>query len=419
MEIQDIINVLNPYDANTFDIKYEKKRIKELKLSNIYSLRSNNLDFIVKITQNIFKVPITLVSIIDNDIQWFKSSVGVDFNQTPRSLSFCTFTIKSDSIMCIPNALNDDRFKDNKFVIGEPYIRFYAGIPIHSNNIRIGTLCIIDFKERYINETDKDLLLNLGHNIDNEISLHNTNKKLHYIKNELEKEKDFYKSFISSVNHDIKNMLMPIKSGIELLELTGEYNKNLIEMIKKGADNTYDLCETLTDIHKNEYDLYYLDMQECSLFQIFDNLNYDKRIFINYNGLENEKIICDKLKLIRCFNNIICNSLKYIKQDGYVNININKNPITHNLIIYCIDNGIEISAKKKNNIKKLLKVSKVSINLVKNLKLGLGLYVVKMIINNHKGIISLVEKENFVGTVIKIELPTSYDQSNLEDSEKY
>ena len=416
MEIQDIINTLNPYDANTFDIKYEKERIKELKLTNIYNLSSNNLDFIVKITQNMFKVPITLISIVDNDIQWFKSSIGVDFNKTPRCLSFCSFTIKHESIMCIPNALNDDRFKDNQFVIGEQYIRFYAGIPIHSNNIRIGTLCIIDFKERYLNTSEKDLLIKLGYNVDNEIALYNNNNKLHHLKNQLEKETSFYKAFISTVNHDIKNMLTPIKSGIELLEHTKEYNMSIIEMIKNGVNHVSDLCESLTDIYKNDYDLYYLDMQEYSLFQVFNNLNYDKRIFINYNGLESEKIICDKLKLTRCFNNLINNSLKYIKQDGYVNINININPITQNFIIYCIDNGIEMNSIKKNRIRQLFASSKISITLVKDLELGLGLYIAKIIINKHKGHIFLVEKEKFIGTVIKIELPIASYQSIPKDS---
>jgi K+-sensing histidine kinase KdpD len=408
MEVQNIIKTLNPYDANTFDIKYEEERIKELELSNISNLSSNNLDFIVKMAQNLFTVPIALISIIENDIQWFKSGIGIDFNQTPRCLSFCSFTIKNESIMCIPNTLNDERFKDNKFVINEPYIRFYAGIPIHSNNIRIGSLCIIDFKERTLSSNEKNLLIKLANNIDNEITVYNNNNKLNYLKSQLEKEKLFYTSLISTVNHDIKNMLTPIKSGIEILENTNEYDTNIINMIKNGVNHIFELSENLTDIHKNDYDLCHLDIHEHSLVQVFNKLNYEKRIFINYNGLEHKRIMCDKLKLTRCLNNLISNSLKYIKQDGYVNINVNINPQTHNLIIYCIDNGIDIDPIKKNKIKQLFGASKINISLIRDLELGLGLYVVKMIINKHHGNISLVEKENFIGTVIKLELPITH-----------
>ena len=93
----------------------------------------------------LFKVAICLVSLVDENRQWFKSKCGLDATETPRDISFCGHAILSDSVLLIPDALNDPRFADNPLVTGEPKIRFYAGAPlIMANGQRVGTFCLID-----------------------------------------------------------------------------------------------------------------------------------------------------------------------------------------------------------------------------------------------------------------------------------
>ncbi len=96
----------------------------------------------------IFGTPIALVSLVDADRQWFKSALGIDVRETPRSQSFCAHTIDTSATLIIPDATRDPRFQDNPAVVGEPKVRFYAGAPIIADGHVLGTVCVIDTTPR-------------------------------------------------------------------------------------------------------------------------------------------------------------------------------------------------------------------------------------------------------------------------------
>ena len=109
-----------------------------------------------------FDVPTALLSLIDDDRQWFKSRVGVDSCETPRSISFCGHAILQDDIMVVPDVKQDERFFDNPLVTGEPHIQFYAGAPLKlPGGQNVGTLCLIDNKPRTLDEIDLAILSSL------------------------------------------------------------------------------------------------------------------------------------------------------------------------------------------------------------------------------------------------------------------
>ncbi len=120
-------------------------------------------DRLTRIAKRLFGVPIALVSFVDINRQWFKSSQGLETTEMPRDISFCGHSILGNDIFIIPDTLLDDRFHDNPLVLNEPKIRFYAGVPlVISNGIKIGTLCIIDRVPRTLSKEDEDLLRDLG-----------------------------------------------------------------------------------------------------------------------------------------------------------------------------------------------------------------------------------------------------------------
>ena len=109
-----------------------------------------------------FDVPTALLSLIDEDRQWFKSRVGVDSCETPRSISFCGHAILQDDIMVVPDVKQDERFFDNPLVTGEPHIQFYAGAPLKlPGGQNVGTLCLIDNKPRTLDDIDLAILSSL------------------------------------------------------------------------------------------------------------------------------------------------------------------------------------------------------------------------------------------------------------------
>lgn len=106
-------------------------------------------DAIVRKAKIVVGVPIVLISLLDENRQWFKAQIGLDVTETPRCISFCTHALFGSEMLIIPDATRDDRFADNPLVTHAPYIRFYAGAPLKAaGGARLGTLCAIDTRPR-------------------------------------------------------------------------------------------------------------------------------------------------------------------------------------------------------------------------------------------------------------------------------
>jgi len=149
----------------------ERQRLQALYAMNVLdTLSEERFDRITRLASHLFNVPIALVSLVDENRQWFKSSCGLGTSETPRNISFCGHAILSDEVMVVNDALQDPRFADNPLVTRDPKIRFYAGYPLHSSNgYRIGVLCLNDRKPREFSANDIGLLRDLGRMVEDEL----------------------------------------------------------------------------------------------------------------------------------------------------------------------------------------------------------------------------------------------------------
>lgn len=130
----------------------EEERLNKIKELNILDTEpEERFDSITKRAVEEFEVPISTITIIDKDREWYKSCQGLDVKDAPRSISFCAHAMLSKEVFIIEDTLKDDRFKDNPMVINKPHIRFYAGVALHDKNgIVVGVFCIKDTKPRQL-----------------------------------------------------------------------------------------------------------------------------------------------------------------------------------------------------------------------------------------------------------------------------
>lgn len=142
----------------------EKERIELLRtLELLDSAPEPEFDEVTRLTVGLLGVPIALVSLIDSDRQWFKSKVGLEAIETPRTASFCAHAIHGYMPFIVPDARLDQRFADNPLVTGSPQIRAYAGVPLRSlKGHALGTLCVIDLSPRKFTNDEISILVDLS-----------------------------------------------------------------------------------------------------------------------------------------------------------------------------------------------------------------------------------------------------------------
>ena len=118
-----------------------------------------DLNEIVDLAAQICSTPVALVTLVDQDVQWFKASKGVDIASTHRDLAFCNHTIQQNDLLIIPNTLSDSRTGKNPLVADAPHVRFYAGATLTTlDGHNIGSLCVIDMEERQLNDMQLNAL---------------------------------------------------------------------------------------------------------------------------------------------------------------------------------------------------------------------------------------------------------------------
>lgn len=133
--------------------------------------REPAFDRVTRLAADLFDVPMSLVSIVGSDMQCFRGACGMDSTGTPRDHAFCAFAILGDDVMVVSDTHRDARFVRHPFVLGDPYVRFYAGAPLRIGGLALGTLCLIDSKPRAFGPDERRRLAALAETVTDMIEL--------------------------------------------------------------------------------------------------------------------------------------------------------------------------------------------------------------------------------------------------------
>lgn len=216
---------------------HEERRLESLRMLNILdTLPEKDFDDIILIASQICETPIALISLVDNERQWFKAKIGLNDNETPRDIAFCSHAILQDDLFIVPDATKDERFSENPFVTKDPNVRFYAGAPLISpNGFPIGTVCVIDSKPRTLTSKQRNALSALSNQVSRLLQLKSELIKSDAIQRRLEIKKTTLDNISEgTILHDAHGVILDFNPAT--LDMFGELVPRLVETHEVSGD---------------------------------------------------------------------------------------------------------------------------------------------------------------------------------------
>jgi signal transduction histidine kinase len=390
----------------------ETERLDSLKRYHILDTQPEvQYDEITALAAAICEAPISLLTLVDKDRQWFKSAHGLNITETDREYSFCSVAIETpDQPFILDYIDREGRFGTNPFVVGEPFVKSYFGIPINSlEGQPLGTLCVIDTKERKLSESQLNSLQFLARQASRFLDFHRTRIELNLALRESEVRNTELERFAHVAAHDLKsplnNMTMITKilasdfakdMSAEALELVSLINKTTTSM-REMIDN---ILIHAKDNHtlkssKQEFNLDVLLKEIIRGLDKPDNCQFvlpDKPHWITSN----------KTALYQIFSNLISNSLKY-NESEIVEIKVEFAEDNKNFHFDITDNGSGISGDVLSTIFDIFKTGNTQ-DRFGNHGTGVGLSTVKRLIDRANGSITIDSKVN-QGTTVHFSIP--------------
>jgi K+-sensing histidine kinase KdpD len=394
----------------------EKERLENLKSYQLLdTLPEKEYDEITYLASQLCGTPISLVSLIDDSRQWFKSHYGTEATETPKEVAFCAHAINNpENILIVPDSRMDERFHDNPLVVNEPYVIFYAGVPLVTpKGYALGTLCVIDNKPKDLNESQIKALKALANQVIKLFELRISLIELRQSEERLKALNTTKDRLFSIIGHDLRGPIGSFKSVIDLLvsdfDLTDTTSLlSILQSVQKTSESTYELLENLLAWARAQQNtvvfspqiLALKDVVQTTLHLVSDS-SKNKQITIQNTVAEDVLVFADKNMILTVLRNLITNAIKFTPKGKQIQISAQTNQQEH--LVTIKDNGVGI---KPENLEKLFKDTEnlTTFGTDGEKGCGLGLLLCKEFIVKHNGSIR-VESELDKGSSFIFTLP--------------
>lgn len=413
----------------------ESERLELLESYTVLdSLPEKDYDNLTALAAYICGTPVSLITLLDQKRQWFKSNHGLDIRETPRDYAFCSHAMNGeDSLFMIEDARKDERFHDNPLVTDDPNVIFYAGIPLRDDTgLSLGTLCVIDHRPRVLSEAQIEALRVLSEQVmrllelrKSKCGLERANRELALFSNRLEQEvkertDDLEKSnaslekanlelesfaFISS--HDLQEPLRKIEifaSQImdDQFESVSTAVRYKVERMQSAANRMRALIKDLLSYSKTK--VLQARFVKRNLFEVLEEAKDDLSKELRINKVKIELLSNCTLDIIpfqfrQLLLNLVSNSIKYANPQRPLEIRIQGEIVLENTIpgkpivdrqkyakVTISDNGIGFDQKYADRIFMIFQRLHGQEEYVGT---GIGLAIVKRIVQNHDGSIKV------------------------------
>ncbi|MDQ8051385.1 MAG: GAF domain-containing sensor histidine kinase [Pedobacter sp.] len=384
--------------------KNDQERLAKLWTYDILDTPPDNaFDKIALLAAQIFDTPIAQVTFVDQDRTFFKSNISpLSATEIERKDSFCAMAIQNPDITIFENMMAVPELLQNKFV-NENGVKFYAGAPLRTpEGLALGTVCVLDTSPKTVTEKQLNMLKTLSSIVMDELEQHLATRKAIRAQTDI----------MNRVVHDLKNPNTTISLSAELIKKKADDAKivsSFADRIKKSADGVLNSLNNLLDSSQLENGSFRLNVQEVDIHQLlvqckknFELIAAQKQQEIAISCTYAKTILADDKRLLEAFENLLSNALKYAHQNTTVSISVTTDE--KSLTIEFKDQGQGLTDEDMPQLfKKFAKLSAVPTG--REHANGLGLSIVKMLIELHKGNVWAESKGRNQGASFFVSLP--------------
>jgi signal transduction histidine kinase len=390
----------------------ESERLQALRSYEVLdTLSEREYDQLTLIASQICGCKMSLISLIDDDRQWFKARVGLDVSETAREIAFCAHAIHEPrKTLVVSDARLDNRFHDNPLVTGDPHLAFYAGVPlVNEDGLALGTLCVLDNEPKNLTEAQLTALNALAEQVMALLELRRSKIALEKTLGSLEEKNRELEQFAFIAAHDLKSPLNGISSLTDVLieghsESLPQDGVNMLNAIRGSSQQLSSLITGLLDYYRLDGSVssdYSPIERDALIAQVTNLFGGDSTVEFKFS-IQPEVINSHGPVLLQVLLNLVGNAIKYSdKAKTTVAIEVEEKGQHYRIAVS--DNGAGIDSRFHDKLFELFETASSSDRFGKRGN-GIGLATVKKLVNRMGGTIQF-STELGKGTTFEFTMP--------------